>query len=42
VIEEGRNAVQGLRSSGMGSLNLEQAFARVQKDLGFQENVGFR
>jgi signal transduction histidine kinase len=42
VIEEGRNAVQGLRSSQSGSLNLEQAFARVQQELGIQDDVGFR
>jgi signal transduction histidine kinase/ligand-binding sensor domain-containing protein len=42
VIEEGRNAVQGLRSSDSISLNLEQAFARVQAELELQEDVGFR
>jgi ligand-binding sensor domain-containing protein/signal transduction histidine kinase len=42
VIEEGRNAVQGLRSSESRSLNLEQAFARVQQELAVQEDVGFR
>ena len=29
VIEEGRNAVRGLRSPQSSSLNLEQAFART-------------
>ena len=42
VIEEGRNAVQGLRSPQSGSLNLEQAFARVQQELDIQQDVGFR
>jgi signal transduction histidine kinase/ligand-binding sensor domain-containing protein len=42
VIEEGRKAVQGLRSPQSGSLNLEQAFARVQQELAIQEDVGFR
>jgi signal transduction histidine kinase len=34
VIEEGRNAVRGLRSSRSGSLDLEQAFALVQQEMG--------
>jgi signal transduction histidine kinase len=34
VTDEGRNAVRGLRSSGSGSLDLEQAFSRVQEELG--------
>lgn len=42
VIDEGRNAVQGLRSSQSGSLNLEQAFARTQQDLAIADDVGFR
>jgi ligand-binding sensor domain-containing protein/signal transduction histidine kinase len=42
VIQEGRNAVQGLRSHQSASLNLEQAFAHVQDDLPIQDDVGFR
>jgi signal transduction histidine kinase len=43
VIEEGRNAVRGLRSSnGHGSLNLEEAFSRVQQELAIQDEVAFR
>ena len=42
VIDEGRNAVQGLRSPQSGSLNLEQAFARIQDELPIQDDVGFR
>jgi signal transduction histidine kinase len=33
VIEEGRNAVRGLRSSRTMSLDLEQAFAGIQEEL---------
>jgi signal transduction histidine kinase len=33
AIEEGRNAVQGLRSSSTLSVDLEQAFARIQQEL---------
>lgn len=32
VIDEGRNAVRGLRSTGSASLDLEQAFSLVQQD----------
>jgi Histidine kinase/Histidine kinase-, DNA gyrase B-, and HSP90-like ATPase len=43
VIEEGRNAVRGLRSSeSSGSLNLEQAFSRIQQELAVQEPINFR
>jgi signal transduction histidine kinase len=42
VIEEGRNAVQGLRSNASDSLQLEQAFSRVQQELALQEPVAFR
>ena len=42
VIEEGRNAVRGLRSSDSISLDLGQAFSRIQQDLAIQEDVGFR
>jgi signal transduction histidine kinase/ligand-binding sensor domain-containing protein len=34
VIDEGRNAVRGLRSSTIGPLALEQAFAGVQQEVG--------
>ena len=33
VIEEGRNAVRGLRSSNSLSLDLEEAFARIRQEL---------
>lgn len=42
VIEEGRNAVRGLRSSNSDSLDLEQAFSRVQQQMGLPETVAFR
>ena len=42
VIEEGRNAVRGLRSSGNVSLDLEQAFARIRQELAIQDQIGFR
>lgn len=33
VIDEGRNAVRGLRSTGSASLDLEQSFARIQQEI---------
>jgi len=43
VIDEGRNAVQGLRSSNRsGSFNLEQAFSLIQEELAIQAPIGFR
>ena len=46
VIEEGRNAVRGLRSSSSPSLDLEQAFSGVQAELVPKdktgEQIGFR
>jgi len=45
VIEEGRNAVRGLRSSRSLSLDLEDAFARIQEELnagGTSESAEFR
>lgn len=43
VIEEGRNAVRGLRSSYSNtSLELGQAFARIQQELALPEQTGFR
>ena len=46
VIEEGRNAVRGLRSSGSASLNLEQAFLHVKREFVSDETstrqIGYR
>jgi ligand-binding sensor domain-containing protein/two-component sensor histidine kinase len=40
VIEEGRNAVRGLRSSASVSLDLEQAFARIQDEIPASQDGG--
>jgi signal transduction histidine kinase len=43
VLEEGRNALQRLRSSASsGSLDVEQAFSRIQQELAIREQIGFR
>ena len=42
VIEEGRNAVRGLRSAESEALDLEQAFSRIRQELATQEQCGFR
>jgi signal transduction histidine kinase len=42
VVEEGRNAVQGLRTDVTHSLDLEQAFSRLRQDLRVEESSGFR
>jgi signal transduction histidine kinase/ligand-binding sensor domain-containing protein len=42
VIEEGRNAVRGLRSAHDDSSDLGQAFSRVAQELDVQEEVDFR
>lgn len=46
VIDEGRNAVRGLRSSPSASLDLERAFSAVQQELALQQQdsrkVNFR
>lgn len=42
VIEEGRNAVRGLRSAGDDSLGLEHAFSKVRQELDVGEQAGFR
>jgi signal transduction histidine kinase len=42
VMEEGRNAVRGLRSDGSDSLNLEQAFSRIRQEFAPQEPFEFR
>jgi len=39
VIEEGRNAVRGLRSSKGASLDLEHVFSRIQQELGSEEQA---
>ena len=42
VMEEGRNAVRGLRSSNLGSDDLVQAFSRIPQDLGIEVQIDFR
>ena len=42
VIEEGRNAVRGLRASPGSTQDLEQAFANIQQELGMSGQVDFR
>ena len=42
VIEEGRNAVRGLRSSSGAAHDLEQAFSGIQHELGLPESSSYR
>lgn len=43
VIEEGRNTVRGLRSYDSGtSLDLEQSFSRLKRELAVEEDIGYR
>jgi signal transduction histidine kinase len=42
VTEEGRNAVQGLRSSGVVNQDLDQAFSRIKHELDAGDDVEFR
>ena len=42
VMEEGRNAVRGLRSSTSDSDDLGQAFSRIPQDLGIEVRIDFR
>ena len=41
-IEEGRNAIQGLRSSGSRPLDLGVALSAIQQEFSAQAGVGFR
>jgi signal transduction histidine kinase/ligand-binding sensor domain-containing protein len=42
VIDEGRNAVRGLRSTSPGPYDLGQALSNVQQELGLGASTGFR
>jgi signal transduction histidine kinase len=42
VIEEGRNALRGLRSSRSESTALDLAFTQVSRELGLQDEIDFR
>lgn len=40
VIEEGRNAIRGIRSSDSNSFDLEQAFSRIPQEFAVQQGSG--
>jgi signal transduction histidine kinase len=42
VIDEGRNAVRGLRSDDASTHDLAQAFSRIQEELAIPEPIAFR
>jgi ligand-binding sensor domain-containing protein/signal transduction histidine kinase len=42
VIEEGRNAIRGIRYSDANLLDLEQAFSRIRQELDVQDQISFR
>jgi len=42
LMEEGRNAIRGLRSSNSDSDDLGQAFSRIPQDLGIEAQIDFR
>jgi signal transduction histidine kinase len=42
VIDEGRNAVRGLRSSNRASVSLEQAFSTIPQELAIEDPVDLR
>jgi signal transduction histidine kinase len=42
VMDEGRNAIRGLRSSNSDSDDLVQAFSRIPQDLGIEAPIDFR
>ena len=42
IMQEGRNAVRGLRSSNSDSDDLGQAFSRIPQDLGIEVQIDFR
>jgi signal transduction histidine kinase len=42
VVEEGRNAVRGLRSSQTASLDLEKAFSHMREEFHVPDETGFR
>jgi signal transduction histidine kinase/ligand-binding sensor domain-containing protein len=42
VIEEGRTALRGLRSSQSASLSLEQAFYEIKNELAIEDEIQFR
>jgi signal transduction histidine kinase len=42
VIEEGRTALQGLRSSARGTHDLAQSFSDIQQELALEERIDYR
>jgi len=42
VVDEGRNAVRGLRSAAGNAQDLEQALSRIPEELSIQQEIGFR
>jgi ligand-binding sensor domain-containing protein/signal transduction histidine kinase len=42
VVDEGRNAVRGLRSSSHGSVTLEQAFSAIPQELAIEDPASLR
>jgi ligand-binding sensor domain-containing protein/signal transduction histidine kinase len=42
VIEEGRTALKGLRSSHSASVSLEQAFSEIKNELAIEDEIEFR
>jgi ligand-binding sensor domain-containing protein/signal transduction histidine kinase len=42
VVEDGRNAVRGLRASKQGTRDLDLAFSKVPEELGFRGTTDFR
>jgi len=42
VIDEGRDALRGLRSSQLNTADLEQAFSQVRQEFPVQSQIGFR
>jgi signal transduction histidine kinase/ligand-binding sensor domain-containing protein len=42
VIEEGRDALRGLRSSKLNSPDLEQAFSQIREEFPMHSQIGFR
>ena len=42
VIEEGRNAVRGLRSTNGNATDLDQAFSRIREEFPMHSEMGFR
>jgi signal transduction histidine kinase len=42
VVDEGRKAVSGLRTTNSNTIDLEQAFSRIPREMGIEQEVDFR